>query len=238
MLKSISSYLLTSPICFLLSTFACLFHATCAAQPSLSYQETGRQLIGKPNVTIKLIPEGFPSNTSVNLTLVQVDGYKIHYPEKFLVNEENEIVTLTGEPREFNFASAAKGEPITCKLCSEDKKYTAETKFIPFPNEVMDENGHSLSIRIASRDGEQFMVNAKGFQPNEFVKVHSTSEGEKMSFPAQATKEGTLEAMMAPAVIGKRSGVATLEIKGKTTKDLKLIYEWGLAAFKPYKNSQ
>lgn len=203
--------------------------------PSLTYQKINTSNVnGIANVTIQLIAKGFPSNLPVNLTIAQMDGYEIHYPEKLLINENHEITSLSKEIRHFNMSNVAQGEPVRYTLWSDDKKWMASVQFTPFPLEVQDKNGHQLSLRIAHPEAQYFRCTATGFSPGEEIIVYSNSESEKKTSSYKVPANGIVEIGVAPAVIGRYGGKASLEIKGITTDNLKINYKWGMEALKPY----
>jgi hypothetical protein len=210
-------------------------------KPKLSYKETGRPTlpVNGPSVEVKLIPEGFPKNTPLILTMTNLLGKETTLPDKFFINEKNEIAALDKDrlPHEFNLSLFAKGEPIIYTLLTEDRKLKASVEIIPFPIEIEDKEGHRLSLKLLTADGQRFEMEASGFKPDELVTICSNSEGEKITYSVNASQEGTLIAAITPAVIGILTGKAIVELKGKTTHNLKLAYNWGYRAL-DYKHYQ
>jgi hypothetical protein len=178
----------------------------------------------------EFIAENFPINTPLKFKIKRLDNFTTFL--EALVNEKNEVCLIDEKTQiiqSFTFALAMdfNGEPFECTLYSEDEKLSASTTLIPYPIEEKDEAGHTLSMRLVSTNFEIFSATAEGFQPSEEVEVCSISCHEKTKYMTRASPEGKVYILACPGVIGKIRGKASLELKGKTTKNLKVNYEWG-----------
>ena len=137
----------------------------------------------------------------------------------------------TGKELSLVLGKFAKGETIIFTL-TDNEDLSATVTIVPNPIEITDKHGHKLAIRMISQDGNQFEMEATGFEPNEGLTICSKSESETLRHPVQASPEGIINAILSPAVLSIPSGKASIEIIGKTTDQLKLKYIWGAGAFK------
>ncbi len=145
------------------------------------------------------------------------------------VDEEQRLINLnTKKELSLSFDTFSKGEAINCWLEDENKKILASVKVIPLPLEKRDAAGHHLLLTFITPNCEQFWLVATGFEPFEKVQMYSSSENEKHCHQVQAAADGSIHSTLAPAVIGKKTGKASVELKGKNTDHLKIHYTWGV----------
>lgn len=176
--------------------------------------------------------EGLPINVPLIFLSELVNG-KIGEERKIIIDADHRVIDLKSEKELWMMhGKFARGEPIKYKLCAvEDKRVLTSVTIVPHPIEASDEAGHVLSLELRSPDGDIFWMEATGFEPLEKVELCFKSEWEAGKNTIQASEEGKVEAVILPAVIGKRSGAASLEIKGKNTKNLNVHYRWGPEIF-------
>lgn len=169
-----------------------------------------------------LTAENFPQN--VPLTLISMNLSKQKSVFEVYVDKNNQLFTNGNVPFKLVMLNVSDGEPFECILMTKDKKTSAKIKVIPKPIEASDENGHTLSLCLKMPNVYEFT--ATGFEPNEKVEFCSISENERLVHSVKASSEGKICSGIAPAVIGRSRGNSSIEIKGKTTKNLKVDYTW------------
>lgn len=189
-------------------------------------------------VQVKLIVEGVADSTPVELTIIRLNGKSV-FPAPLQVNDKAEVVlSANQEPlvlplylySEYEAAHGfSKGEPVQYKVIADKNKAVATVTIIPFPNEAKDENGHVLSVDCVSRDKKTFAMKATGFEPYEVVDLISRSGDQLSAGQGVASEKGEFFITLTPTATGKKGGTATYEIKGQTTKNLKVSFDWGQA---------
>lgn len=181
----------------------------------------------KQGYSATLTAENFPKKVPLILICQNLLG-EVSKFELFVDQNDQLCIFKYQKPFTFFFQNVMKGEPFDCILKTKDGKLSANATIIPWPIEKRDENGHILSLRLTSPSLDMFELNASGFEPKEEIEIYSESEGEKMKFDMMASDDGKIRYGLFPGVKGKSFGKSFLEIKGKTTKDLKVKYKWGL----------
>ncbi len=208
-----------------------------AEEPKLSHQilDKCQHSQGDCYRLVRFKAEHFPSHTPLHF-VVKLMNDTITEDRQVVINDEGRVIDIDLQQEWYlGLGKFFNGEPIKCMLFTDNKEVFASTRMIPYPIEKKDEAGHELSLELITPDGEHFRVKATGFEPSEKLMLYSTSESEKLHHPIIASPEGEIVSMISPAVIGKKSGKASLELKGKTTNQLKVNYEWG---WKPNINSK
>lgn len=202
-------------------------------KPTLSYQFSKHSAPSKKEILLgQFKAKYFPINVPLIFMMKRLDG-NICNEVKILIDANNRVIDWETKKEWFvAFGGFAKGEPVEVIICSPDKNLLSSITIVPNPIEVRDEAGHVLSLKLASSDGYNFWVEATGFAPFEKVEFYSISESEVFKDTVQASDDGQIVMGISPAVIGKRSGKASLEIKGINTKRLKVNYSWGSEALK------
>lgn len=209
------------------------------AKPAASSQTLKCEIVANkedtPFLQIKLIAEGFSPFTPVQLTTIRLTNKAI-FPAALMVNEKNEVVLqanqqplvlkLTPYSQE-DLHGFARGEPVQYIVLVEKTKLSASTTIIPFPNEITDGNGHTLSLDCTKKDKSVFTLKATGFESHEVVDTISIVGEQIEASQAVASEQGIIVMVLTPAADGKSSGQGSFEIKGKTTKGLKVNYEFG-----------
>lgn len=240
LLKHSLAYLLT----------LCLFAFPVFASQStpaykLHYKIEGRCHLPKvgPTVFVSLKAENFPETQPALLVAIKMDNEPQVLFDDVFVDEEGDVYSCSDDskPLKVGLNLFALGEPtkivlIDNKTLYQEKMECAVCSIVPFPLTVKDENGHSMSITLASPDGKMFLVDATGFEPGEVVKVYSQSGKELLKYEYEISEDGTYTGIIQPAVKGQKNGTATYEIIGKTTKGLKISYKWGNSALQRVKN--
>ncbi len=124
----------------------------------------------------------------------------------------------------------ARGEPMEYALISTDQTMQAFARVVLFPIEARD-GQCLLSVQLGSREGDLFLVMGEGFEPEEEVATESQSEGEVVKGRSRPSREGKFATVVAPAVVGRRSGRASFTASGKGCSPT-VDYEWGPAALR------
>lgn len=208
-----------------------------AEEPKLSYQILDKCQHSKGDCyrLVKFKAENFPSTTPLQFVVKLMNG-TITEDRKVTIDSEGHVIDVDLQQEWYlGLGKFFNGEPIKCMLFTDNKEVFASTRIIPYPIEKKDQAGHELSLELITPDGEHFRLKAKGFEPSEKLTLYSTSESENLHQQVTASPEGEIISMISPAVVGKKSGKASLELKGKTTNQLKVDYEWG---WKPNINSK
>jgi hypothetical protein len=124
----------------------------------------------------------------------------------------------------------AKGEPLEYALISTDQTVRAFTRVVLFPIEAKD-GECLLSVELASREGDLFLVIGQGFESEGEVTTESRSDGEVLKGKQPLSHDGKFANIASPAVKGKRSGKASFTAFGKGCNPT-VDYEWGPPALK------
>ncbi len=133
----------------------------------------------------------------------------------------------------FNFfiREYVKGAPLRMIVISTDQTVKAFAEVYPFPIEAND-GSCRLWVELISTQGTAFAIYGEGFGVEEEVTASSRSDGEIIRKTQQASPDGTLPVVIiAPAVVGKRSGTASFTVAGKSCAPT-VNYEWGPPALK------
>lgn len=209
-------------------------------EPKLFYE----LLKHSDSIDAHFMTEGIPTNVPLSLNIKRLNG-STALLKKVRVNDKNQIVEFnSGKLFELSFGKFAKGESMECSLSLESDELVTSLFIVPYPIQVNDEFGHILTLKIVNAAGTLFHLEGSGFEPNE--KLIYSRETEKdpswnrnliMRRPIfrdsiQATKEGKIDIFINPKILSLPSGKASLEIIGKTSRNLKVKYKWGSAAFK------
>ena len=123
----------------------------------------------------------------------------------------------------------SKGEPFEVAVISSDKKIKTFAKAYPIPIEAREGNCR-IWMELISPDGNAFVVQGEGFQPEKELTTTSRSDGEVIESKVKVGSDGTFGAGLLPAVEGKKSGTASYTVVSGSCS-LTLEYEWGAAAF-------
>ena len=126
----------------------------------------------------------------------------------------------------FSLNGFMQGEPCDIVAMSEDQKRLAKVHVIPRPLETRGKNGRKISLEIGSTDNTMFNLTLTGFNLNEAYTLVSKSGNECIRKDDFYSKNLVIGLM--PAVIGKNSGTAIVEIHAKNPDEiLTLEYDWG-----------
>lgn len=129
-------------------------------------------------------------------------------------------------------ASFSKGEPLRLALMSADRKTVVFGKVIPFPIEAIGANGGcSLSVELASPQGNAFWISGAGFTPNEELVYISRSGQGEISDRFEVDARGKFSVLVLPAVVGQEFGTASYTARGSVCQ-ASVDYEWGSAAIR------
>jgi hypothetical protein len=187
---------------------------------------------------LKLKAENFPTNVSLNYELKKLDK-SIGDRKKVKIDAQGRIIELaSGKEWHVVFGNFLKGEPIFITVSSDDQLLSRSVTIVPRPIQVKDQSGHTLSLVLLCKEGEFFQLDATGFEPFEKLDFISKSENEILAHPIEASADGTITSIIEPGVIGRAGGKASLELKGKTTSNLKVNYKWGIFMFEERNRSE
>lgn len=200
-------------------------------EPTLRYNFYQNPSFFENSLAVILHATDFPKNKQLELKSQRMDG-STELSQKVYINEENLLVLPSKEIFLVLFKDKyGNGEPVTMKLSTKNKRQSASVMIIPRPINAEDSSGHILALKMVDFSGTVFLAVANGFEPNEKVKICSESCGEKIETFTNASASGFVSFSSSPATMKEVSGDASLEIIGKNTKDLKVYYKWGMAAF-------
>lgn len=186
--------------------------------------------LNTPVQTISFRASGFSTETPLTLIVRRLDNFEMKYKVK--VDQKNRLVDLqNGKEMSLVFGNFANGEPMNYTL-TDERALIAICDIIPHPIHAFDNAGHTLTLKMTSPNAENFELTATGFEPNEKFQLCSKSEGEKIINNVEADAEGNFKCLLLPAVIGLKTGRASVQLSGKTTDNLKVNYIWGEDAFK------
>jgi len=109
---------------------------------------------------------------------------------------------------------------------------------IPNPLEVVDEQGHKISLMVIDPDGQMFDIKLSNFAPFETINITSRSGKEVISSPLNVDKEGNAVFGSAPAVKGKKQGTFEIIASTKNMKPLIMRHVWGKVVFPSEKDAK
>lgn len=191
-----------------------------------------------PFVVLETSCPNFPHNVNVTAFAIKLDqSYEILSDQ--LRIDENGQLKKGNEPFVFALSKFARGEPckiviVTKKPLPNDKMIAAELSMVPFPIEVSNQKGQSLSLQLNNPEGTIFKFSAKGYAPQEWLTIVSKSGGDKLENAIQASDTGMIEGMIHPETNSLGSGKAVLEIIQANHDSIKINYDWGKVALRKY----
>jgi hypothetical protein len=147
-----------------------------------------------------------------------------------LFYEDGRKTTLSEE--KFFMDNICLGEKIEFFLISQDGKTCLKSEVIPHPIETKGKNGAYLTIAPTSAEAKSFRVEGNGFLFQEKLNYQSRSENEVMNHEISANEKGEIRLTLAPAVIGKKEGDASIAITRENGEILSLNYCWGAKVWK------
>jgi len=181
------------------------------------------------NKYFRLKPTNFPCHRNINLDVQDVNGKKIK--ESVVQAENNKIIDFsTKKEWIFSVDKVAKGEPIACYLRGENNLFKW-VYFTPKPYEIKDEQGHVISITLATGSGEIFSIKGSGYKPYECLDIIHQHEETVTKEYLIAGGKGDFITSATWYDLGKEPK-AYMRVIGKDT-DLKLEYNLG-QKFKQY----
>jgi hypothetical protein len=198
-------------------------------------KEIGRRRVtDRTLVTYELYAIGLPKDHTFTIFEVKISGQFNKFLEGVTLDPDGRAIcagrkgTCSGRapnsPINLVFF-AGKAEPKRLALVSEDNQLKGFVAIVPFPNATTDKSCHLESV-IGTPKGELTYIQGNGFEPNEELTTDCESYGEKNHFMVKAESDGSYFAPTMPYVLGKTSGIATFEVKGKNC-DPKLTFSWG-----------
>jgi len=201
----------------------------------LTLQELGRWTKGpKHGVDYRLVVSGLPKDKRFKLWQKNL-GREPEFAFLTVYLDGSGDLVFEGAERRFKEVTLslydfAKGEPMEYALISTDQTMRTFARVVLFPIEVKD-GPCLLSVQLGSREGDLFLVMGEGFEPEGEVATESQSNGEVLKGRSRLSRDGKFATVVAPAVLGKRSGRATFTASGKGCSPT-VDYEWGPPALR------
>ncbi|MDD1622589.1 MAG: hypothetical protein LUQ11_14020 [Methylococcaceae bacterium] len=193
----------------------------------LIYEETFREPTQEgTGVTYKLRAEGFPSDKTYSLWARGIDRRTTEIYKPLHIDGSGRILQDDGAEREYVLKKMLEGESIEIALISSDKSKKAFVEITPFPIIAQGEGNCRLSVKPLSAEGQAFQIKGEGFVPKQELKVVAKSNGELGEFPVNGTDDGVFGIVVAPAVLGKSGGGASVTV-ADTTCSATVRYKWG-----------
>lgn len=196
----------------------------------LTLQETKREHTARgTEVTYVISASGLPDNKTYQLWFAN-NG--ISNFTRVPLPPDIGLAQFLREGVIYTIQQYVKGEPLRIILTSTDQAVRAYAEAYPFPIEAKD-GPCRLWVQIISHQGTAFAIFGEGFGADEDVTTTSQSGSEVIKKEEKAHSDGTLPVnIIAPAVVGKQSGIATFNAAGKSCAPT-VNYEWGPPALKP-----
>ncbi len=165
-------------------------------------------------------------------------------PEKFVIDERaiqsEEVALMQKNGGAVRVVLSARGflpgEPITCRLATKDPKVYREISLCPRPLIVKKASGELLlkaTLQKHPYEHTSYNIEIVGVKENEYFKFCSKSDSETM----RKVLKGPIFMNYAPGVLGRKGGVAKLEISFEDGTSYKIDFPWGIELFS-YKNGK
>jgi hypothetical protein len=211
---------------------SCLSAKPLYDEPKLLCKEVERLLL--PDYSIMMVyqftPKDLPAGQRFYLEICRPGVESERASSAAFVIENDRVLqhrVSSNTTEDFGFALVAMGygQPITFALVSEDGKIRVEAEeIIPHPIKAKGQDGAQIFIRASDFSGEIFECHFEGFRPDEKIKFKSQSEDEILE--KALTNPNNMMMSILPAVIGKKSGLCTLQfIREKEILEVRFV--WG-----------
>lgn len=141
------------------------------------------------------------------------------------IDESGRLVKRDGTDAELGVGQYLDGEPFELAVISTDEEITAFAKVIPFPIDAREGRCH-LSGELVTPDGYIFVMSSEGFEPEENLRLVSSSNGDRLEHETKAFPDGTYREFFRPRVEGKDGGSCTYEVIAKSCR-LRVEFRWG-----------
>jgi hypothetical protein len=154
-----------------------------------------------------------------------------------LISSDGKVVSQLADPAHkveedpINLRTfGGRGESKRFALTSSDWNEQVFGEVTPFPLEAR--SGEcALSLTTFAPDYSAVVIRGSGFQPNEPLKVETSSAGESGKSSETASTSGTTNDMLAPTVKGKSSGICSFNITGAKCH-VTIQFPWGKDSYK------
>jgi hypothetical protein len=206
------------------------------AGAKLTLREIERNhLNGRTVVTYSLFVSGLPHDSHYTLW-TRLVGRDPQPAADALLDNEGRVASQLADPGRHITEDpinlkvfAGKGEPKEFALISEDGKFRASAKVVPFPMESFEGSCH-LSAVMTSENYYGVSIRIVGFQPSEDLLVETRSETEQGQSKAKASDQGTYDSLLLPLVKGKRSGRVRFNVTAKSCR-VGVEFPWGEGSY-------
>jgi hypothetical protein len=198
----------------------------------LNYREIGRTEVGgRMVITYNLYASGLPKDANYALWMLSLGGKPQPVADAY-ISDQGKVVNVLANPQQhiaedpINVkVSGARGEPFKFAIISEDESFRAFAEIVPVPMEAVSGDCHLTATETAPYY-LSMSIRVTGLQPNEdlTVNTHSGSEGGEVK--AKADDHGDYNAVVLPAVKGKRSGKAQFQVVSSGCK-IGIEFLWG-----------
>ena len=204
----------------------------------LIYQETARVPLPQDiGVKYKLRAEGLPHDKTYSLWGKWINGRTAEMYKGLRIDSSGRVLRADGGELEFGLTKMLEGESIDYTLISYDKAAKAFVEITPFPIEAQGKGNCRLVVKLRSAKGDAFLIEGAGFAPKQALNVAARSDGEVGEFPLRETDDGTFSIVVAPAVVGKSGGEASVMVADALCA-VTVRYKWGDAMTRPGQSSR
>ncbi len=185
--------------------------------------------------TVSLLNGGFTPGSCLRLYLTRISRDSLFIGN--VIADNNGKLILAGknpqkiEDQYFLLEDHMLGEESAYTLIPYDGKAFITTSILPKPLITEGTDGVKLKMRLASQEGDYFLLHASGLFPGEKVNIVSTSDN-KINQALNADANGQLQHLIRPIVLGCRGGFASYELIRENGEKLKMSYPWGLEIIK------
>lgn len=191
---------------------------------------------GTPAAKYSLRATGFPKDKTYLLWKMGLDSKPVFLgrllPEAsdFVWEPFNVPGSLHLSKATFTFLDMFRGEAIWFAFVANDETVKAFIHVVPFPLEAKGNAGCSMFMELLppGPGGPGYLWIGQGFEIGEEVAVISHSADEVLRWTQKVPSSGNIGGVIAPAVVGRTGGIASLQLSGKRC-EVKLDSEWGTA---------
>lgn len=202
----------------------------------LTLKELGRSRVnGQTMVTYHAFATGLPKDVEYTLWAKLVGG-EPQSPVVAYINKDGLIVNVLADsahgvaedPIDLQ-VFAGRGEPKDFALISDDSRYRAFARVVPFPIEDL-VGPCKLAATMSGRNYLSVTIVVTGLQPEEEIEVQRRSGNEVGVEKSTAGKTGTWVAAFFPSVKGQVSGQLRVLVKAKECA-VRVEIPWGQGSY-------
>lgn len=209
-----------------------LTHPLLAKEPQLKCEKKFGQVDWEGMIFHRyaLRAENFPPKQTFRLIVKSFDGTETE-TFRYYANHRGHLIFQPSEKENgdvYAICPAKRGERLTFLMKSENNEEAYSTEIVPFPLEMKSKKGIKLSLELQGEQGEKFLLLARGFNPNEQVRLLLQINGKKTDLKPSVTVLGDL-CTHVHIPLNSEEGEAKLVLSRKNEKVV-FPFKWGAPA--------